>query len=175
MARRGNGEGCISKEPSGRYRILVSVWKDGKRTRYTRTAWKHAEAVAILEELRGEAADGSTVSPSQTLAQYLDERLRLTVSANSAPNTLESYSLLVRIHIAPHIGHHPLRKLTSRIVKQWLEDLATKQIGSSTREHAFIVLRAALNDANFTAPLLKVRKPKHVSKDVHPFTIEEAN
>lgn len=191
--RRGNGEGCIHRETSGRYRVSISVWQDGRRRRKTRTAWKHADAVAILAALKADAgAPGAglvAVSRKLTVAEHCTEWLNKIVITKKkrAENTVDSYRRVIDNLITPPIGEHnppqigpvALAELMPDQVEDWLSDLAQAGRGSRTIENAFKVLRSAIKWACITHrvtddPMLGISKPEHEQEEMFPFTLDEA-
>lgn len=176
--RRANGEGCITKEASGRYRIIVSVWSGGKRVRKTRTAWKMADATAILNLMRAET--NLFEHPHRlTVAKYLELWLRDTIVGERRENTDFSYRFAIKKHINPRIGPILLRELGPIHVQSFLAEMARDSVGSRTRENAFVVLRAAMKHAEVmklitASPCDGISKPKHVAAKMNPFTLEEA-
>jgi integrase len=51
----------------------------------------------------------------------------------------------VRLYIVPHLGQHPLDKLTPAHVQQWLNDLQAGALAPRTAHHALSKLRQALS------------------------------
>src|SRR3954467_7177487 len=104
--RRGHGEGSVVQRPNGHWQAQISV---GGR-RLTHTARSKAEAMRWVREQQGHAdrgmlpADGGKV----TLGAFLDQWLR-AVEPSVEPKTVEQYSYLVRLHLAPQDA--PLAKL----------------------------------------------------------------
>lgn len=176
--RRSNGEGCITKERSGRYRIIVSVVVGGKRIRKTRTAWKMADATAILNQMRSET--NLYEHPHRlTVAKYLEMWIRDTIAGERRDNTDSSYRFAIEKHINPRIGSILLREFGPIHVQTWLAEMSRDEVGSRTRENAFVVLRAAMNHATVLkliteSPCASIAKPKHVTEKMNPFTLEEA-
>lgn len=176
--RRANGEGCITREPSGRYRIVISTWSNGKRVRMTRTAWKMADAAAILVEMRSKA-DRLLRPERMTVEGWLRVWLADTIGGERRENTAVSYKFAVEKHICPRIGAILLRDLAPVHVQSFVAEMSRDGLGGRTRENAFVVLRAALNhavglrliDVN---PCESVAKPRHEAEKMKPFTLEEA-
>jgi integrase len=173
--RRSNGEGSIFQEKSGRYRISVTRWEGEKRVRKTRTAWKKADAVAILAELRNTTTD---TTGNITVARFLCQWLKTVVSQKAA-NTLDSYTLAVNNHINPKLGTIRLDRLTPANIQAWLSAMSTNKTGSRTRANAYAVFRSAIEhaiDINLIAksPFARIGKPSHETEPINPFTLDEA-
>lgn len=179
--KRANGEGCISKEKSGRYRVSISVWVNGQRVRRTKTAWKHADALAHLENLRSEASSGLLHIKGLTVQKHLHEWLDkiITKKKKRTENTIESYRLAVDNHIVPRLGSMLLKQLTTEDIETWVSELSDDGVGSRTIENAFKILRSGLKWASLTKrvvtdPIAGVSKPSHEPEEIFPFTIEES-
>lgn len=180
MARkRANGEGSISKEASGRYRISVSVKVGSKLKRITRTAWKHADAVAILQKLRSDSEITLIRSPQRfTIEAYLKSWLRDVVCERAA-NTQESYRIACESHIIPHVGTVMLKVFEPVHIQHFMAEMARAEVGSRTRQNAFTVLRAAIRHAFklrliASDPFAHAEKPAHVPEEINPFTLDES-
>lgn len=181
MARkRANGEGCISREKSGRYRVSISVEVGGVRKRLTRTAWKHADAVAILSKLRVESSGESLNDPDKlTVAGFLKKWLADVVQQTLAENTHDSYRRAIEKHINPHVGRVSLAKFSAVHVQNMLATMSRDEVGSRTRQNTFAVLKAAMVNAETLRlirenPCRLLKRPKHQRKDIRPFTLAEA-
>ena len=173
--RRGNGEGSIFQEKSGRWRISVTRWEGTKRIRKTRIAWKKADAVAILKELRG---DETLPNGHLTVGSYLKKWLADVVASMSA-NTLNSYTMAVDNHIASRLGTIRLDRLSPIHVQSWIAAMVKDEVGDRSQQNAFAVLRSALKKAvglNLIAknPCDRISKPKCEAEPINPFTLIEA-
>jgi len=65
------------------------------------------------------------VTTSMTLGEYLEQWVSVVlptrvVAGDLAEGTAESYTTLARLHIIPALGRHPLRKLSTTHVRQWM-------------------------------------------------------
>lgn len=177
---RENGEGSLYlDQSSGRWiaAVTVGVDENGRQIRRRASAKKRADAAAKLRKLLREAdlAPASAGAP-RTLGGYLDGWL-VDVEASRAFGTYESYRNAVEIHIKPHLGTIPLRKLSPVHVQRWLTALA--DTGSRARQNAFRVLRTALNDAVrlrivASNPTDSFNTPKHNRDPIDPFDRDEA-
>jgi integrase len=177
--KRANGEGSISKEKSGRYRISVTVKIGSELKRITRTAWKHADAVAILQTLRAESEVALIRSPQRfTIAAFLQTWLRDVVSEMS-DNTKESYRIACEKHIIPRVGSILLKTFEPIHIQHLTAGMARDEVGSRTRQNAFTVLRAAVGHAFrlrmiSTDPFEHAAKPTHETEPIFPFTLAES-
>jgi len=81
------------------------------------------------------------------LKDYLDRWLAEVVSIRNKPRTHDSYHDMVRLHIAPAIGHVRLDKLQPEHVQQMLTALSAQGLSARTVQYARAILRRALNQA----------------------------
>lgn len=108
-----------------------------------------------------------------TLEDYLYEWVELR-APGLRPRTIESYTSLIRLHIAPAIGGRKLDKLKPKHIARML----TSVIGvghTRTAELCFVFLRAALRSAVEQrridwSPMDAVTRPKHVAAETHVWT-----
>ena len=174
--RRTNGEGSIFREKSGRYRIAVTRWEGGKRVRKTKIAWTNADALAALEELRG---DTTVPTGEMTVATYLQRWLKNSVDQEKQPSTYDSYKNAINNHISNRIGHHRIKKLTAIHVEEWLAEMKRQEVGTRTIENAFKILRSAMVravalDLIAKNPCGAIDKPSHEAEQISPFTLQES-
>lgn len=177
--RRANGEGSIFKEKSGRYRIAVSVWVDGKRKQVTRTAWKHADAVAILKMLCNDKSNHSLSNDRLTFGVFLTRWLDDVVVHQRSLNTHNSYMRTCNRYLIPRLGSVKLSALSPMQVQSFLGDLQRENAGPSSREAAYRIGKTACSHAvNLglmrSNPFAKVEKPKYVAETIRPFTLQQA-
>lgn len=175
--KRGNGEGCISKESKGpnkgRYRIVLTWTAGGKTIRRAKTAWKHADAVAKLEELKAERARGIVSVGKMTTADYLDHWLAMQECEES---TRQWYKSAIEKHIKPGIGSIPLVTLDSLQSETWWTSF---KAGDRTREACFEILADAFAQAIRSRyimynPFESIDKPKYEPDEIFPFTLDES-
>lgn len=180
MARRGRGEGGISRRRDGRWVARVDLgWEGGRRRRkavYGRTRREAADKLTTL--LRSAKSGHVVLDERETVAQFLvrwldHKRARLRSRA------WQTYEQSVRIHLMPGIGKVPLTKLTPAHLDAWFRQ--HQESGASARNirYARTVLRAALSQAqkwrlvtDNVASLVEV--PRHQPKEIHPLTPDQA-
>lgn len=86
-------------------------------------------------------------------------------SGGLRPRTVESYTTLIRLHIAPTIGHRKLKKLKPEQIASMLADIVANG-HTRTAELCFVLLRAALRAAVVhqrleRSPVDAVLRPAH--------------
>lgn len=120
--RRGQREGSIFKRSDGRWAAVLNVgWRDGKRHRkYFYGATRGEVQKELTAALRAQH-QGLPVAPErQTVRQFLTTWLSECVRPSVRPRTFVSYSQLVRVHVAPGLGHIVLSKLSPQDVQAFL-------------------------------------------------------
>lgn len=177
--RRSNGEGSIFQEASGRYRIAISVWVAGKRKQVTRTAWKHADAVAILANLRNEHSaktlSTSTVTFEDFLHQWLDGDVKQTRELNTAAN----YRIAVEKRIIPALGKVRIKDLSPLHVQKFVTDMIETGVGRHAQRAAFKAGKTACEYAislNMIPvnPFKRIKCPRVDKAEMNPFTLFQA-
>jgi len=123
MARRGKGEGTISKRPDGRWVARIDLGYVGasrKRKRlclYGRTRAEAAER--LTASLRKKQVGVQIRFEKQSVGEFLQRWLD-DVRSTIRPRTHEHYEGLIRIHILPALGKHRLDRLTPQHIQQLL-------------------------------------------------------
>lgn len=171
MARsRGNGEGTIFKHGKG-WKIQFSAGTNpttGKRIRITRTVAKHADAVALLQKLRGG-------SPPPVFEKRLGAWLLSWLEGiKVGESATRSYTDAIYRQIIPGLGQHRVSDLAPSHIQDWLNTL----IDGRTKQIAYDVLRRAMKDAarfqlRMDNPVAVCHRPKVVTKEPRPFTKSE--
>lgn len=147
-ARRGHGEGSISKRTDGRWMARVDLgYVNGKRKRKYVYGKTRKEVADQLKSLLHQQQQGINIAPDrQTVAQYLEHWLKDIVAPRCRPTTQEIYAASVR-RIVKFIGNIQLAKLTPQHVQAMLNDLLAEGYKPATVDRARDVLINALNQA----------------------------
>jgi integrase len=149
MTRRGANEGTIRERKDGRWEARVLVTRpDGRRARRSLLGKTRAEVrdklqAAILVETSGLPLPAERM----TVGVFLEQWLRDSARPSVRPRTYVSYASVVRIHLAPALGHLPLARLSPQHVQAFL--IAKSGVGLSPRTVGYLraVLRQALGQA----------------------------
>lgn len=181
MPRRGPNEGTLRERRDGRWeaRVIVSL-PDGRRSRKSLLGPTRAEVRAKLRAaLDAEAAHLPVADSRLTVAAYLQQWLDEAVRPAVRPRTFQSYESVVRVHLAPGIGHRSLVGLSPQQVQTFLNTRSAG--GLSPRSVAIIraVLRRALVHAErwglVTRNVAKLVEPPRVQRpQVRPLDADEA-
>lgn len=152
--RRRRGDGSIVEVGPGRWRLFVDLGRDpvtGRRRRISRTveAASREEALRKLERLRIEAEHrGMPMAPANmTVADWIEEWLRLCRAMGLSPVTLYTYASNARAAILPALGHIRLRQLERAHIQRWVASMVEAGYKPTSIAHRRSVLRAALQAA----------------------------
>ncbi len=117
MAKRGNGEGSISRRKGGwiaQYYVEVG----GVRKRRSLYAKTRQEAAAKLAKAIADRDGGVVVDAGKlTVGDYLDGWLKDSVQGTVRQRTYERYESIVRVHLKPAFGRLKLKDLTPNLVR----------------------------------------------------------
>jgi integrase len=127
MSKRASGEGSIYQRADGKWVAVVTLGRVGgvlKRRKVI--ASTEREALARMKELRARIEEGSTVhSDKLTVGAWLLEWLEKEARPSVRPRTFEGYRQIVIQHLVPALGHHKLRSLEARHVRDFMAAKAT--------------------------------------------------
>ncbi len=107
MRKRAPGEGTIVRRSDGRWMGALQV-NGVRRCVYGAT---RAEARAKLEDLKRQVAGGVLPAPGRRTVNDLLTAWLEVAGPGLRPSTLASYEGVIRLHIAPAIGHIRLSRL----------------------------------------------------------------
>ncbi|MFC5730936.1 MULTISPECIES: tyrosine-type recombinase/integrase [Nocardioides] len=137
-------------------------------------AAKEARDAARHQVHRGQYAEPSKLTVGDWLQQWLNTR------TNQRPNTLSSYSDLVRLHVMPYpIAHVRLQALTPTMLSEHWRKVSTSgsraggPLSPRTVRYAHSIVRKAVNDAvgeHLQAPPMwsKVQLPRQAAAGSEP-------
>ena len=121
---------------------------DGRRIRKKVSGATKAEVLPKLRDLRIELNAGLPVPEDPlTVAQFLDRWLTASLPGQATEKTLDSYTDMVGLHMAPSLGRKVLRKLTVSDVDQLLVWKRNAGYSANTVGIIRAVLRRALKQA----------------------------
>jgi integrase len=143
--------GQLIERGRDRYLIRVYLGRDetGKRRYLNRTVHgKKKEAQQELTRLLREKDEGRALRPSrETLGQYLDRWLAVSVAPRVRPRTLSDYRSLLTRYVRPTLGAVRLDRLTPFLLQTLYRDLTTKGLSPRTVRYVHAVLHSALTQA----------------------------
>ncbi len=151
MAKRGNGEGSISRRKDGTYmaRYYVDTPAGRKRrTIYGKKGEKRQEVADRLAEALGNRSKGLVFdAENQKLGEYLDRWLADSVRGSVKAVTFESYSRLVRVHIVPALGRVKLKAISPAHLQGFYRTKLDAGLSPRTVQYIHAVLHRALKQA----------------------------
>ena len=155
----------ITKRGKSSWRLVFDVPGNGKRKQRTVTVrGSYKDAPKELTRLFGAADAGTLVDPSAaTVASYIE--CWLAGATEQSPRTLERYTELARLQIAPHLGSLPIQKLKPEHVSDWHAKLIGGGLSRRTVLHAHRVLSLCLKravDGTLARNVAAIRKPPAV-------------
>jgi integrase len=181
MAKRGNGEGSITRhKKSGLFMARYTVeMPDGLRKRKT-IYGKEREEVAeqLIEALsnrnKGLVFDADNLKLGEYLGRWLTDSVRDTVR----PTTFERYEQVVRLHIRPVLGKVKLKNLTSAHVRGLYRQKLDAGLSPRTVQYVHVTLHKALKQAIADGLIPRnateaVKPPQVRREEMRPLTAEQ--
>lgn len=150
MAKRGQGEGTISKRPDGTWWARISVGYDaqGKRKRKAFYGKTRKEVQEKLTAALNEVNTGTYIEPSKmTVSEWMDTWLREYNKNVVKPGTFYRTYKVVQKHIIPKLGKYKLKELRKDMVQKFVNDLVADGYKPGTVVLIFGKLRCALSQA----------------------------
>lgn len=149
--RRLNNDGSVYR------RALDGLWigaaslgydEHGKLLRKTVSARTKAEALAKLKKVQRQLDDGLPVPDDRmTVNQLLDRWFDDVMRHQVAPNALDNYMSIAKIHLRPTFGRKRVSKLTTADVDSLVSEKLDAGLSTSTVRRIRSVLSAALDQA----------------------------
>ncbi len=102
MARRGHGEGSITRRKDGRYQAALTLDTHKRKYFYGKTRKEVQDKLnrALYQKKQGVLATG----PNQMLKTYLVNWLEQVCKVTVKPNTYKEYHTIVHYHLIPQLG-----------------------------------------------------------------------
>ena len=179
MARRGRGEGGITKRGDGRWMGQADLgWQDGKRRRKSLYGRTKGEVQAKLRETLHRKAHGMPPVPEQeTVGTFLRRWLDIK-KEGVRQRTWTRYEQIVRAHLLPNLDRIRLAQLTPQDVAECLRRVKVSGSAYMARG-ARDVLRTALNQAlrwELVSRNVAVLTdpPRHRTREITPLTPRQA-
>ncbi len=181
MAKRGQGEGTISKRPDGTWwaRITVGKTPEGKQKRKAFYGKTRKEVQEKLTAALNDINNNTYIEPSKmTVEQWMYLWLQEYKKNSVKPQTYAAYEAHVRNHIAPDLGSYSLSSLRNDMVQRFVNGLVNKGLKSITIERIVGVLKAALeqavnNELIIKSPAAHVKMPLKQDRTPRVLTVQE--
>jgi integrase len=145
MAIRGHGEGSIYRRKDGRWTAEISLEGGKSKFHYGKTRKEVQEKLkkALYEQQQGILVTGAQQKVGQFLTHWLEDVHRQSIR----PRTYERYEEIVRLHLAPGIGHHQLQKLSPQHLQSFYKEKLEEGLSTTTVISFHNVLHKALETA----------------------------
>lgn len=128
MAKRGHGEGTITRRKDGRWMAQVTIGRDpltGKLKRKTFYGKTRKEVQEKLDTFKAEVRTGTYIEPRKTtFGDWTARWLELYVKPKVKTSTYSKYQIHLKTHIIPNLGHIELQHLTTDHVQELYNALA---------------------------------------------------
>jgi integrase len=145
MAKRGRGEGSIYRRKDGGWTAEISLEGGKSKFLYGKTRKEVQEKLkkALYEQQQDVLVTGAQQKVGQFLTHWLEDVHR----QNIRPRTYERYEEIVRLHLAPGIGHHQLQKLSPQHLQSFYKKKLEEGLSTTTVISFHNVLHKALETA----------------------------
>ena len=181
MAKRGQGEGSISKRPDGTWwaRITVGKTPDGKQKRKAFYGKTRKEVQEKLTAALNDINNNTYIEPSKmTVEQWMYIWLRDYKKASVKPKTYAAYEAHARNHIIPHLGNYTLASLRNDMVQRFVNSLTDKGLKTITIERIVGTLKTSLmqavdNDLIAKNPASRIKMPLKQERSPRVLTVAE--
>lgn len=181
MAKRGQGEGSISKRPDGTWwaRITVGKTPDGKQKRKAFYGKTRKEVQEKLTAALNDINNNAYIEPSKmTVEQWMRIWLKDYKRASVKPKTYATYEAHITNHIAPELGNYTLASLRNDMVQRFVNGLADKGLKTITIERIVGTLKAAMlqavdNELIAKSPAARVKMPLKQDRNTRVLTVQE--
>lgn len=181
MAKRGQGEGTISKRPDGTWWARITIGRDenGKQKRKAFYGKTRKEVQEKLTAALNEVQMGTYIEPSNmTLESWLYTWLKEYKKNSVKASTYESYYRIIKSRLAPSLGHYSIKDLRNDMIQRYINQLTEDGLNARTVEYTHRVLKMALeqaadNELIIKNPAGKIILPRKVTKEARVLTVEE--
>ncbi|WP_320998623.1 N-terminal phage integrase SAM-like domain-containing protein, partial [Hungatella effluvii] len=181
MAKRGQGEGTISKRPDGTWwaRITVGRTPDGKQKRKAFYGKSRKEVQEKLTAALNDINKDNYIDPSKmTLEQWLTIWMRDYRAQYVKPETYVNNESCIRKHIIPVLGKVALKDIRRDMPQKIITDMVAEGYGHSRISDVYLVLHMALNVAVDNglitkSPAERLKLPPKKKQEARVLTVEE--
>lgn len=187
--RRSNGEGCIYKDSrSGKWKGKFEIGYDARGNRKFKSCTGNSEREVrlLLKDLMEKHHAGIDVSSkSIKVGEYFDKWFYDNAIYGLRASTSQSYEMIIRRHIKPHIGNIVFANLNDDDIKEFYRFLYDNGklngkggLSPKTVENIHLVISSCINYALkrgeiIRNPLLTVKLMREGKKEVEVFTRDE--
>jgi integrase len=174
--RRGHGEGSISLRKDGRWSAIISLENGKRKTFYGKTKKEVRDKLqAALLQVEQQAFVGTS---QQKLGDFLAQWLEDTHKYRLRQRTYERYDQILRLHLIPGLGHHPIQKLAPQHLQAFYKHKLEDGLSKSTVGTFHNVLHKALDTALRWGLVSRnvselVTPPRKEHYEIQPLCIEQ--
>lgn len=181
MAKRGQGEGTISKREDGTWwaRITIGKDKDGKQKRKAFYGKTRKEVQEKLTAALNDVNNDMYIEPSKlTVEQWMDIFLTDYKKNSIRVSTYAKYYGMNKKFIVPKLGKHKLIEVRHDMVQRFLNELVELSLAPKTIKHYRSLITMAFQQAYEIRlitrnPLVNLKIPKLIKKDRRVLSKEE--
>src|SRR5829696_5852876 len=180
MARRGNGEGSITRRKDGLYMARYTVETATGAKRKALYAKSRKEASEKLTEALAQAQKGIIAGAgAMTVSNFIERWLEDSVRGSVRQSTYQRDESLCRNHLIPVLGKKKLKTLNAADVQRFYRAKLDSGLSSATVHKLHVVLHKALKQTVRWGLAPRnvaddVDAPKIHKDEVTPLTREEA-
>jgi integrase len=176
--------GHVRRRSANSFELKYDVARDGggRRTVYASFKGSKRQALAELNRLLTQAAEGGHVKPSKlTVGEHLRTRFEhWKITKVISPLTAQRYLELITRDIAPYIGARPLQWLNPRDVEAWHVALMARGLSARTIGHAHKILSKSISEAMKHGLVMRnvctiERAPKVAAEEIRILTPSQVN
>lgn len=138
---------------------------EGKRKTISKGGFRtKADAIEAGTKAKAEYDNaGRAFKPSEiSYSDYLDYWLENYVKISCKPNTVRTYSDIIRIHIKPYIGKYRLNSITPDILQSHINRLYSRGLAKNYLNNIIAVLSGSLKYAVYPAEFIKSNPASYV-------------
>lgn len=181
MAKRGQGEGSISKRPDGTWWARISLGRDenGKQRRKAFYGKTRKEVQEKLTTALNDLNNNRFIDPSKlTLDQWFEQWMRDYKKSQIKGSTYRKYTEEYNLYIKPYLGHVKLADLRADMVQRVFAALHSKGYKYNTLNSVKCMIHSVLeqaceNDMLGKNPVKNIKLPRTDKAEIVVFTPEE--
>lgn len=181
MAKRGQGEGTISKRPDGTWWARITVGRDenGKQKRKAFYGKTRKEVQEKLTAALNDINNNTYIEPSKmTLEQWFIIWMRDYRAQFVKPDTYRNNEYCIKNYINPVLGKFALKDIRRDMAQKLMTDMAEKGFSRSRISDVCFTLHMALDvavDSELIAknPAERLKLPPKVKKEARVLNVEE--
>jgi hypothetical protein len=150
MAKRGQGEGSISRRPDGTWWARVTLGKDenGKQKRKAFYGKTRKEVQEKLTAALNDVNTNSYIEPSNmTVSQWFDIWLKEYKKNMVKLTTYSAYVANVNSYILPHIGQYKLKNMRTDMLQSMFNTIGETDLSRNSVFYVASIVKGAFSKA----------------------------